>query len=92
MSKSILQSNRACWVCGNPNVVVHHVFEGTAHRRLSEKYGLKVYLCGRHHNASDEGVHFNPVLDALLKKFAQQEFEKRHSHEEFMRIFKRNYL
>lgn len=41
---------------------------------------------------SDEGVHFNPVQDALLKKNAQEKFEETHSHEEFMRLFGKNYL
>lgn len=90
--KSIIQSNRECWVCKNPNVVEHHIFEGTAHRKQSEKYGLKVYLCGRHHNASGEGVHFNPVLDRTLKQLAQKKFEEIYSHEKFMEVFKRNYL
>lgn len=90
--KSILQTNRECWVCGNPNVVEHHIFEGTAHRKLSEKYGLKIYLCGKHHNASNDGVHFNPVLDRLLKRYAQERFEEKYSHEMFMDLFKRNYI
>jgi len=79
-------------VCGNPNVVEHHVFEGTHHRRLSEKYGLKVYLCGEHHNLSSRGVHFNHMLDAMIKQYAQKKFEETHSREEFIKIFKRNYL
>jgi hypothetical protein len=90
--KSILQTGKQCWVCGSPYTVCHHVFEGTHHRSLSEKYGLKVYLCGKHHNASNEGVHFNPTLDAILKQYAQKKFEETHTREEFIKIFKRNYL
>ena len=59
---------------------------------MADKYGLTVFLCGKHHNASNEGVHFNKTLDNALKMFAQKKFEERYSHEEFMRIFKRNYL
>lgn len=90
--KSILQTSKYCWVCGSPYVVEHHVFEGVSHRKLSEKYGLKVWLCGKHHNASNEGVHFDKKLESKLQRYAQEEFEKRYSHEEFMKIFKRNYL
>jgi hypothetical protein len=68
------------------------VFEGTHHRKLSEKYGLKVYLCDRHHLVSKECVHQNPQLEAILKQYAQKKFEETHSREEFIKIFKRNYL
>lgn len=71
-------------------MVEHHVFYGSK-RRLSEYHGLKVYLCGKHHNASNEGVHFNPVLDRTLKQFAQYKFEQKYSHDEFMRIFGKDY-
>lgn len=89
--KSILQKEKMCWVCGSPHVVEHHVFFG-GKRELSDKYGLTVYLCGKHHNASNEGVHFNKTLDNILKKFAQTKFEEVYSHEEFMKIFRKNYL
>lgn len=78
-------------MCGNPNVEEHHVIYGTNHRKLSEKFGLKVYLCNKHHTGS-EGVHHNKVLDDTLKQYAQKKFEEKYSHEEFMKIFKRNYL
>jgi len=91
--KSILQREKICWVCGNPNDLhCHEVFYGKANRKKSIKYGLQVYLCGKHHNLSNEGVHFNPTLDAILKQFAQKKFEEMYSREEFMKIFKRNYL
>lgn len=79
-------------MCGNPNVVTHHVFYGTGNRKISDDYGLTVFLCGRHHNASMEGVHFNKTLDTALKQYAQRIFEKKYSHEEFMKLFRRNYL
>ena len=42
--KSILQREKKCWVTGDRyNLHEHHIFGG-ARRKLSEKYGLKVYL------------------------------------------------
>ena len=79
-------------MCGNPHVAEHHIFYGSANRKKSEEYGLKVYLCGPHHNLSNDGVHFNPTLDLLLKKFAQKKFEEKYSHEKFMEVFHKNYL
>lgn len=89
--KSIIQTNKECWVCGSPYVELHHVIYGTAKRRLSDKYGLTVYLCHKHHTG-EEGVHFNPVLDKTLKQLAQKKFEEIYSRETFMNVFKKSYL
>lgn len=89
--KSIIQTNKECWVCGSPYVELHHVIYGTAKRRLSDKYGLTVYLCHKHHTGK-EGVHFNPVLDKTLKQLAQKKFEEIYSRETFMNVFKKSYL
>ena len=50
--KSIKQDEKECFICRvNYDVATlyglheHHIFEGTARRKLSEKYDLKVYLC-----------------------------------------------
>jgi hypothetical protein len=45
-----------------------------------------------HHRDSKQGVHGNRKLDLKLKRECQQKFEESHSHDEFMRIIKRNYL
>lgn len=91
--KSIIQENKGCWVCGTTqDIHEHHILYGTANRRLSEKYGLKVWLCGKHHNLSNEGVHFNKELDRRLKVLAQKRFEEEYPNESFLRIFGRNYI
>lgn len=83
----------SCLICGQTfNLHKHHIFYGTANRKNSEKYGMTCMLCARHHNMSDEGVHFNKKMDDGLKQFAQRQFERTHTHEEFMEIFGRNYL
>lgn len=69
----------------------HHIFEA-ANRRWSEKYGLKIWLCPKHHNMSNEGVHFNKALNLQIKQIAQREFEDTYGHDKFMKIFGRNYL
>lgn len=93
MSKSIISNEHVCYFCGiSYNLHKHHIFYGTANRRLSEKYGCWVYLCAYHHNMSDYGVHFNKDIDLGLKRMCQTEFEKKYSHEKFMQVFGRNYL
>lgn len=92
--KSVVQDRKECFVCHTEqNLHDHHIFFGVANRKLSERHGMKVWLCGYHHNLSDEGVHFNKELDQMLKEVAQMAFEKKlGSREEFMQIFGRNYL
>lgn len=91
--KSVLQHNKECLICGNPNVHEHHVFYGTSNRKQSEKRGLKVYLCPKHHNMSDEGVHFNRELDLAIKIMAQNHYEKHiGSREEFRKEFGKSWL
>lgn len=90
--KSVLQKERECWYCHTRyNLECHHVY-GSGCRKNSEKYGLKVWLCNRHHTGID-GVHNgNYQLDTQLRILGQLEFEKTHSREEFIRLFIRSNL
>ena len=92
--KSVLQHYKECWLCGTTyNLHEHHVLYGTANRKKSEQYGLKVYLCGYHHNLSNEGVHFNKPLDRKLKAYAQEYFENHiGTRLDFIKEFGRSYL
>lgn len=82
-----------CYVCGTTrDIHIHEIFYGTANRKKSIKHGMCIGLCGKHHNMSGEGVHFNKLLDIELKRKAQRKFEETHTREEFMREFGRNYL
>lgn len=90
--KSIIQEDKECYFCGTElDLHSHHIFEGTANRKNSEKYGLKVWLCGEHHNLSNNSVHFNFIYMTLLKRIGQLYFEKTYD-EDFKSIFRRNYL
>ena len=90
--KSIVQSKKECFVCETTqNLECHHIFHGTANRKLAEKYGLKLWLCNLHHTGA-EGVHRSKEFDEHLKRIGQRAFEETHSREEFMKIFGKNYL
>lgn len=92
--KSVIQNTKECYICertGKYDIHEHHIFFGP-NRKWSEKYGMKVCLCGYHHNLSSEGVHNNRELDLYFKRLGQRRFEELHSHEEFMQIFGKNYL
>ena len=89
--KSILQTEKECFVCKTTyGLECHHVCFGNA-RKQSEQHGLKVWLCAEHHRGNS-GVHFNRELDLSIKRFAQTEFEKTHTREDFIRIFGKSYL
>ena len=90
---SILQKDKKCLVCGDTvGLHLHHVYGGYANRKISDKLGFVVWLCGKHHNLSNDGVHFNKDLDLMIKKACQREYEKTHTRDEFMNYIGRNYL
>ena len=92
MSKSIISNERECLVCKTTlGLHKHHIYEGSAERKKSERYGCWCYLCGKHHNLSNDGVHFNKRLDHQLKSLCQKRFEETYPELDFMKIFKRNY-
>ena len=94
--KSIIQSEKECYFTQRTdNLHEHHVFGGR-NRKLSEKYGLKVWLTGNLHNQSKYGVHGKDghELDKQLKSEVQQIAMKHYnwSVEDFIRIFGKNYI
>lgn len=85
-----MQSEKKCYVSGvEYNLDCHHVMTGTANRKLSEKYGLKVWL--RHDIHMDLHDH-NKELEIRLKQDAQRAFEEKYSHEKWMSEFRKNYI
>lgn len=93
MKESIIQTEKECYFCHTTlNLHCHHVFEGTANRKVSENNGFKVWLCAEHHNMSNNSVHHNKDMDLILKKLFQKEYEKEHSREEFIKLIGRNYI
>lgn len=86
--------NETCFFTNTPSEFceVHHIFYGSGHRKLSEKYGMKIYLAPDYHRGHKNGVHHNREHDLAVKQFGQREFEKRYDHNTFMKVFGRNYL
>ena len=80
-----------CFLCGKRGPTERHHIFGGANRKWSEKYNLVVHLCHECHNEPPNGVHFNSERMNALRALGQEEFEKTHTHEEFMKIFGRNY-
>ena len=93
--KSIIQDEKVCCITGfTKGLEEHHIFYGTANRKLSEKYGLKVWLRADYHKFRSYSVHNNPNtgLDLKLKKIGQKAFEKHYPNLDFVKIFGKGYL
>lgn len=94
VSKSIISNEKQCLVCGRQRGLhKHHIFYGTANRRISEIDGCWCYLCAKHHNMSNYAVHFEKKLDLALKEYCQKKWEERYgSREDFIKRYGRNYI
>lgn len=98
--KSIMQNTKdQCYICLKlyddpfPKITEeHHVMKGTANRRLSEKYGLKVRLCIPHHRTGKNAVHNDAKMCHWLEREGQERFEEVYPERDFREIFGKNCL
>lgn len=89
---AIIEDMEHCVVCGSQYVQIHHIFFGTANRKMSDKYGYVVPLCQEHHTGNT-GVHFNKFLDLYLKQKAQTHFESEiGTRNDFRKVFGKSWL
>ena len=92
-SVSIFDNRQECYVCGRvEGLHRHHVFYGRQFRNLAEQDGAWVYLCPRHHNMSDSGVHFDKALDLRLKREAETVLRASRGNDWFMERYGRSWL
>lgn len=95
MSKSILQDKKECYITKSTNNLhKHHIFGGTANRKLSEEDGMWIWLRADWHNMSDYGVHFNKELDLKLKRIAQKRWQEYYhkTKEDFIKKYGKSYI
>lgn len=92
MAESIIQTERCCYFCGKlTGLEKHHVFGGVANRKVSETYGLTVWLCHECH-VGNEGAQYDKEKNLELKREAQRAFQKYYGHAAWMRLIRKNYL
>lgn len=87
-----------CWLCGRNGSVdkldKHHIF-GHANRKLSEKYGLVVYLCHhRCHIFGKNAVHNSVDTMQELHEYGQKKAmdENGWAVDDFRAVFGKSYL
>lgn len=87
---------------GTPNVHRHHIFEGTADRKLSDEDGLWVPLSYEHHEGN-MSVHRNKEMRVLMHIIGQLAWEKHYiaehdgvseddARQAFSERYRRNYI
>ena len=94
MAKSIMQQDKACYICGTTlNLHLHHIYYGTANRKLSDADGCVIWLCVYHHTGA-KGVHFNKKLDLTIKAKCQRAWQEHFNKttDDFIKRYGRNYL
>ena len=98
--KSIIQDDTSkCFISGNEGWLEWHHVWGGAFKKISEENGFMVRLNHYFHNEPPcaqnfnlGSPHFNKEVREKLQRLCQQEFEKKHTREEFIKLIGRNYL
>ncbi len=87
--KSVFTDNMdKCYLCSNKRTDIHEIFRGR-NRRNSMIYGFVLPLCRECHSTKAKTIEF----EDFWHKNAQLYFEENiGSREEFIKIFRRNYL
>lgn len=84
---SIITDNlKYCIICGKPKQDLNEIYAGR-NRQNSMKYGLVIPMCRRCHTEYTN----NAEMQMKWKKLGQEVFEDTYN-EDFIDIFKRNYL
>lgn len=93
VAPSIMQHRKECYITGSTQGLHRHeIFFGKDKRQLSLEWGCWIYLRYDWHTNTNFCVHLNPELDMMLKREAQKRFEELYGREQFMEVFKKNYL
>ena len=94
MKESILQTEKACYICGNTlNLHKPHVFYGIANRKLSDADGCVIWLCHSHHTGV-RGIHQNIAVDNVIKRRMQRAWQEHYgkTKEDFIARYGKSYI
>lgn len=89
---AVWNAGDVCVVCGSPHVQSHHIYGGTANRKISDKHKYIIPLCAEHHTGGN-GIHRNRGMDLRWKELAQQHYEKHvGTRQDFIKEFGKSWL
>lgn len=84
-----------CFLCGKWGMLEEHHIFGGANRKKSERFGLKVGLCGIEcHREGALAVHRCAETAQRLHEYGQRKYMTEHkaTADEFRAVFGKNYL
>lgn len=92
--KSIMQTEKECYITGRTdNLHKHHIYFGSADRKISEANGFWIWLTGEYHNQdSRKDIHSNQEFNLRIRRSCQTIFEFDHTRAEFIALIGKNYL
>lgn len=84
----IYQDLKKCCICGSKTgVELNEIYEG-AYRQTSIRLGMVAPFCHKHH----QRFHNDRAFNLKYKSMFQREYEKTHTHNEFINVFKQDYI
>ena len=100
ITPSIIQQEQVCYVSKRTDNLdpPHHVFGGNANRKLSEKYGIKIWLTRQAHdewhNSRPNPQYITKEVKAQIKNDIQLKVMEHYGWtlEKFIKIFGESYL
>lgn len=89
VSNGNLLERKSCYFCYSVRYLENHHCVGGPNRPISDYFGLMLPVCGKCHDLLHDTDN---SMNRELRAYAQKRFEEVHSYEEWMRIFRKNYL
>ena len=90
MTRSLLQGDqKECYLTGCQSGLDRHHIYGGPNRSISEQWGCWVWL---KHDLHMRLHDKDKALDKRLKQDCQNAFEAKYGHDQFMKLFLKNYL
>ena len=90
-----MQEERECYITqSTTRLHKHHIFGGTANRRLSEEFGLWIWLRADWHVGTPYSIHNNPMLMKRIQREGQLKAMECYgwSEADFRKVFGRSFL
>lgn len=93
--ESIIQTEKVCYRTGSTyGLECHHVYGGNPNRKLSEKYGLKIWLRADYHRDTPHCIHkdkeFREKVQHDVQLIAMEHYGW--SVDDFRQIFGRSFI
>lgn len=97
--KSIIQDKKECYITGRTDCLDnHHIFGGIRNRKISDKYGITIYLCKQAHlewhTSPPNAIYIDKVKRLQIMQMAQKKAMEHYgwSVDEFRKIMGKSFI